>query len=134
MSHCRRLRAGGGPVIKFQQMDEFLAALVPASELEPVQKGAQDVQFLPRQTGGEPLKIEGLGLYLRIADGGALLRDIQLFPAAVLRMGPALNVAPGLQLGGPAGDGALVLAVLLTQLLLGDAGAVLDGMDHVIVG
>ena len=49
-------------------------------------------------------------------------------------MGAALDVASGLQLGGPTGDGAFVLGVLLPQLLLGDAGAVLDGVDHIVVG
>ena len=49
-------------------------------------------------------------------------------------MGATLNVASGLQLGGPARDGALVLGILLPQLLLSDAGAVLDSVDHIIVG
>ena len=56
-----------------------------------------------------------------------------MLAAAVLVAGQTLDVALLLQLGGPAGHGALVLAVPPAQLPLGDAGAVVDRLDHLVV-
>ena len=120
--------------VDLQQVRELLAPLIPAAHLNAVQQGAQLRQLLRRQVRGEPLKEKGLRLHLGVAQDRALLCDEQLLPAAVLRMGAALDIALFFQLGGPAGNGALIQTVLFPQLLLGDAGTAVDGVDHVIVG
>ena len=98
--------------IDLQQVLELLAPLIPAAQLDAVQQGTQLRQLLGRQVRRQPFKEEGFRLHLGVAQDLALLRDEQLLPAAVLRVGAALDIALPLQLGGPAGNGALVQTVL----------------------
>ena len=96
-------------------------------------RGDQNRNFLLRQLRRQPGEIKDLRVDLLVPQGQALVRHIQVLAAAVLVAGQALDVALLLQLGGPAGHGALVLTVPPAQLPLGDAGPVVDGLNHLIV-
>ena len=122
-----------GPAILRQDVGKILQPLVAAAGVEPVQQGHQNRQLLLRQLLRQPREIKDLRVDLLIPQGQALFRHIQMLAAAVLIAGQPLDVAFPLQLGGPAGHGALVLAVPAAQLALGDTGPVVDRLDHLVV-